>query len=335
MLEFLLGLTLLISLTCYVLTGGADYGAGVLNLTTRGTRATQQSALIDRALAPIWEANHVWLILIVTILFTAFPRVFTLISTRLHIPITLLLIAIVLRGSAFAFRTSDVAYREHRQDGLQRLLRPIFTASSVIAPLMLGIILGAMASGRLALSTDSFMELFVSPWLAPFPILVGVMTLFMFVYLAAVYLVVEAESVALKQDFRLRAFVAWSLLTILTLVILVISRTEAPEVYTAMIHNGYGWTVLAIVGILGLAAGTMIRRHQDRLSRLLAAGYVIALMWGWAVVQYPYLVEPLFTFHDAAPSTTLQVLLITLLIGVIVVFPSLYVLYRLFKGRYL
>ena len=79
----------------------------------------------------------------------------------------------------------------------------------------------------------------------------------------------------------------------------------------------------------------MIRRHQDRLSRLLAAGYVIALLWGWAVVQYPYLVEPLFTFHDAAPSTTLQVLLITLLIGVIVVFPSLYVLYRLFKGRYL
>lgn len=333
MLELLAGIALLLSLTLYVLTGGADYGAGMLNLLARGPRAAQQSALIDRAIAPIWEANHVWLILVVTLLFTAFPQAFALISTRLHIPLTLLLIGIVLRGSAFAFRTNDVTRLEDARDTAQRFWKRVFTASSIFTPLMFGVTIGAIASGRLALPVDSFVHLFVSPWLAPFPLLTGMMASLMFAYLAAVYLVVEAESEELKQDFRRQGFALWMALILLTPVILMVARDGAPEVYSGLVHTVPGRIAIIITTAVGLTAGVAIKRRRDRLSRLLAALFIVALVWGWALSQYPYLVEPVLTIRDSAPPTTLRVMIVSLLAGTVLLFPSLWFLYRLFKAR--
>jgi cytochrome d ubiquinol oxidase subunit II len=130
------------SLVLYVLTGGADYGAGVWTLLTR-RRAHR--AVIDKAIAPIWEANHVWLILVVTILFAGFPPAFALITTVLHVPLTVLLIGIVLRGSAFVFRTHDAGPRS-KEDASQAFWTRVFAASSIVAPLMLGTTIGAVAA---------------------------------------------------------------------------------------------------------------------------------------------------------------------------------------------
>src|SRR5579863_4288818 len=106
-LEVLLGFVIMASLTFYALLGGADYGGGVWDLLARGPRANRQRELIAKAIGPVWEANHVWLILVVVVLFTAFPPAFALIFTSLHVALLLVLLGIVLRGSAFVFRAGS------------------------------------------------------------------------------------------------------------------------------------------------------------------------------------------------------------------------------------
>src|SRR5436853_3282711 len=143
-LEVLLAGAMLVSLTFYVLMGGADYGGGVWDLLAWGPRTRQQRELIAQALGPVWEANHVWLILVIVILFTGFPPAFAAIATALHIPLTLMLIGIVLRGSAFTFRSYD-----RREDNVQRRWGRIFAIASLITPILLGLVVGAIASGEI------------------------------------------------------------------------------------------------------------------------------------------------------------------------------------------
>ena len=138
------------SLVLYALLGGADYGGGVWDLFAFGSRAREQRKLIADAISPVWEANHVWLILVIVILFTAFPPAFAAIATALHIPITLLLIGIVLRGTAFTFRTYDI-----QRDDVQRRWSIMFSIASIITPILLGTTLGAIASGTVRVENGS------------------------------------------------------------------------------------------------------------------------------------------------------------------------------------
>src|SRR5690349_17011908 len=189
------------SLNIYAVTAGADFGGGVWDLLASGDRKDRQRSLIAEAIAPIWEANHVWLILVVVLLFTAFPPAFAQLMTVLHIPLSLLLLGIVLRGSAFTFRSYD-----SRRDSVQRRWGRIFAITSTVTPLLLGTILGAIATGDVGeqspTSGTSFASAYVAPWLSPFPIAVGALALVLFAFLAAVYLTVEAEDDALRDDFR-------------------------------------------------------------------------------------------------------------------------------------
>jgi cytochrome d ubiquinol oxidase subunit II len=187
-LETIIAGVMVASLVLYALLGGADYGGGVWDLFAFGRRAREQRELIAHAIGPVWEANHVWLILVVVILFTAFPPAFAVIATALHIPITLLLIGIVLRGTAFTFRTYDV-----QRDEVQRRWSLIFSIASIITPILLGTILGAVASGDIRVENDVVTSGFLRPWLTPFPLAVGFFALALFAFLAAVYLTVEAE----------------------------------------------------------------------------------------------------------------------------------------------
>src|SRR5712691_10751243 len=151
------------SLILYALLGGADYGGGVWDLFAFGRRAPEQRALIAKAIGPVWEANHVWLILVIVILFTAFPPAFAAISTALHIPLTLLLIGIVLRGATFTFRAHDV-----QRDNVQRRWSLVFSIASIITPLLLGIVLGAIASGTIRVENGVVVSGFLKSWVAPF-----------------------------------------------------------------------------------------------------------------------------------------------------------------------
>src|SRR5215472_1089342 len=190
---------LLISLTIYVLTGGADYGGGVWDLLATGPRKLQQRQFIEHAIGPIWEADHVWLILIVVILFTGFPAAFAAIMTALNVPITLMLVGIVLRGSAFSFRSYGSGDSHARREWGR-----IFAIASLITPALLGITIGAIASGGVSQAPHQLSD-FVMPWLTPFCLSVGAFLVVMFAYLSATYAAYEVPDPELRNDFRLRA----------------------------------------------------------------------------------------------------------------------------------
>src|SRR5689334_16529185 len=213
------------SLVLYALLGGADYGGGVWDLFAFGRRAREQRALIADAISPVWEANHVWLILVIVMLFTAFPPAFAAIATALHIPITLLLIGIVLRGTAFTFRTYDA-----QRDDIQRRWSLIFSIASIMTPILLGTTLGAIASGTIRVENGVVTTGFFDSWLAPFPLAVGFFASALFAFLAAVYLTVEADEHALQEDFRLRALLSGVVVGVLALTVFVLAGTGAPSV---------------------------------------------------------------------------------------------------------
>jgi cytochrome d ubiquinol oxidase subunit II len=329
--DLLLAGMLLVALVLYVLTGGADYGAGVWSLLARGPQGRAHRALIDRAIAPIWEANHVWLILVVTILFAGFPLAYAVISTTLHLPLTALLIGIVLRGSAFVFRTHDAKPVSER-DASQVFWSWIFAASSILAPLMLGTTIGAIASGRLTHRPPTFFESFVAPWLAIFPLLVGCFALALFTYLAAIYLIFESRDRSLQDDFRRRALVCWVLVTAIGVLVLYRSRGGAPEIYAGLTSTIGGRLTLALTAVAGVVSLAGLFRRWFSLARAAAAVQVALIIVGWSASQYPYVIPPDITVAEAAaPASTLRLLIWSLVLGGVVLFPSLYYLYRIFK----
>ena len=333
-LELVLGASLVGALTCYLLTGGADFGAGVWSLFALGKTGHKQRELIDQAIGPIWEANHVWLIIAVTVLFTAFPAAYALITTALHIPLTLMLLGIVLRGTAFAVRTHDVTSRDGGTGALD-IWRYLFAGSSVITPALLGISLGAVASGRLtdALSPGSFTQRFVAPWLAPFPLSVGFLTLTLVAYLAATYLLVEARDPDLRMRFARRAIVSCVAVLLGGGLALWFAQEGAPEIYAGLRHTTVGLMAIGLAIAFHLAGLAALWHLRSRAARACAVGGAVVMLWGWAMSQYPFIVEPHLTIAHAAPLPTLRVLFVSLLVGSLVLFPLLYYLYRIFKFR--
>ena len=224
---------MLVALTVYALLGGADFGAGFWDLTARGDRAEARRELIAHAIGPVWEANHVWLIIVVVLLFTGFPAAFSAIMTGLHVPLSLMLVMIVLRGSAFTFRSYD-----NTEAGKHRWNR-VFSVPSVLTPILLGSIIGAIASGAVGSPPGGTLPLF-STWLAPFPIVVGLFTLALFAYLAAVYLTLEATDLALREDFRRNALIAALVVTALAYAVYLLARSQAPIVFRGLDASPWG-----------------------------------------------------------------------------------------------
>jgi cytochrome d ubiquinol oxidase subunit II len=336
-LELLLGAALVGALTCYLLTGGADFGAGIWSLFALGKSAYKQRALIDKAIGPIWEANHVWLIVAVTILFTAFPAAFSLIAIGLHLPLTVMLVGIVLRGTAFAVRTHDISSSSDGRTKTPEVWRYVFAGSSTMTPALLGISLGAVASGRLAeaLSQGSFVERFVAPWLAPFPLSVGFLTTALVMYLAAVYLLVEAQEPELRQTFARRAIVSGGVVLLAAGTALWLAREGAPEIYAGLAHTTAGLLAILLTVAFHVAALSALWRSRVRAARSYAVAGAVVMFWGWALSQFPFLVEPQLTITHASPLPTLRILWVSLVAGSLVLFPLLYLLYRIFKGRVL
>jgi cytochrome d ubiquinol oxidase subunit II len=319
------------TLNIYALTAGADFGGGAWDLLASGPRRDQQRGLVADAIAPIWEANHVWLILVVVLLFTAFPPVFARLMTLLHIPLSLMLLGIVLRGSAFTFRSYD-----SRRDNVQRRWGRIFALASTGTPLLLGIVVGTIATGSLAISElrpdMSFRTTFVDPWLAPFPIGVGVLALCLFAFLAAVYLTLEATDEALRNDFRRRALGSAAAVALAAVVDLLLARSEAPRLWSGLTTGNLAMVVRVCAALAWVIAVLGLWRRSYRVARSAAAAEVSLMVWGWALGQFPYLVPPDLTIvNAAAPTATLRLLAGALVLGLAVLVPSLRYLFSVFK----
>lgn len=321
---------ILVALTFYVLLGGADFGGGVWDLLASGARKARQRSLIEHAIGPVWEANHVWLILAIVLLFTGFPAAFARLAIALHIPLTLVLVGIVLRGSAFTFRVYGGAQAEERYWGR------IFAVASLATPILLGVAVGAVASGAVGEGGrgrgDGFYGAYVAPWLAPFPIAVGLFALACFAFLAAVYLTLEAREPDLQEDFRRRAIGAGVGVFVTAALGLLLSHRE-PVVGAQLIGAPWAVVLHALTGLTAVAAFVTLWTRAFRAARMCAAAQVALILWGWGLAQYPYLVPPDITIAGAAaPTITLELVLGALGLGAVVLFPSLYYLFRVFKG---
>ncbi|HYU36065.1 MAG TPA: cytochrome d ubiquinol oxidase subunit II [Thermoanaerobaculia bacterium] len=324
-LALVAGLVIVAALDLYAISGGADYGGGVWDLLARGPRAGRQRDLISHAIGPIWEANHVWLILAIVVLFTGFPAAFARITTILHVPFFLMLLGIVARGAAFSFRS----YGSPQGETQGRWGR-VFAVASLITPLLLGTILGAVAAGTVPAEATSAAVFFTS-WLGLFPLSVGLYALIMFAFLAAVYLTVEAEDEELREDFRRRALASGILLGILAAAVLAVAGLRVPEILEDLTRTPWSWALHAFTAAAALGTLFALWRRLYPLARIGAVLQVSLIIWGWAFSQYPHLIEPDLTLWDAAaPHITLKLLLEALALGAVLLVPSFVYLFRVF-----
>jgi cytochrome d ubiquinol oxidase subunit II len=320
-----------VALNAYAVLGGADFGGGVWDLLALGPRKERQRELIAEAIGPVWEANHVWLILAIVLLFTCFPPAFARLGTQLHIPLSLVLIGIVLRGSAFTFWRyggGSAGDAEGRRWG------EVFAVASLITPLLLGTTAGAIASGALAAGAkgDGFYATYVAPWLNPFALSVGLFAVVAFAFLAAVYLTLEARERELQEDFRRRALGSGVALFVAAVLALVLSLDGAPLVRDGLIFAAWAVPLHLLTAAAAITAFAALRARRWRVARAAAAMQVSLILWGWALSQYPYILPPdLSIASAAAPTATLRLVLGAVGLGAVVLLPSLYYLFRVFK----
>jgi cytochrome d ubiquinol oxidase subunit II len=318
---------ILASLALYALLGGADFGGGVWDLLARGPRAAERRRLTAGAIGPVWETNHIWIIVAIVVLFTAFPRAFAVVCTALFVPLTIVLAGIVLRGAAFSFH----AYRLHEERGAG-WWGGVFASASLVTPIFLGIVCGAISSGRIRATEPLEFTGGVTLWLSPFPISVGFLALTSFAFLAAVYLILETKDPGLREEFRRDSFRTAGVLVFLSGLTLALAAVDARAFFRAL--TGSPWSIPLVAAEVAAAAGAIaylaLRRYT--LARACAAAQVSLLLIGWGMAQYPYLVRPDVTVFSAAASPgTLRFLLGALAAGAVLLFPAIFLLLRVFK----
>jgi cytochrome bd ubiquinol oxidase subunit II len=312
-----------VGVTFYALFGGADFGGGFWDLVAGSAeKGERPRELIQRSLTPVWEANHVWLIFVLVILWSAFPPAVSAIFSTLYVPIALAALGIVLRGAGFAFRKQI--------EGLsgRRAMGATFALSSVLTPFFMGAVVGAIATGNVPAdgNGDAF-----SSWLEPLPLLTGAMFVATSAYLAAVFLVGDARRAGetdMERYFVRRALAAAALAGLAAAAGLVALHDEARYVFDRLVDQGLPLVVLSAA--CGLALLAVLLRGGRRPIRPLAAGAVVAVIWGWGVAQFPYLLPTSLRIDQAAaPDPTLTTVFIVFAAAAVLVLPSLALLYAL------
>jgi cytochrome d ubiquinol oxidase subunit II len=318
----------LIGLTAYVVLGGADFGAGFWDLTAGGAeRGAPVRAMIKRAMAPVWEANHVWLIFVLVMLWTAFPEAFGSITSTLAVPLFLASLGIVLRGGAFALKGQAGTIAE------ERALGATFALSSVLVPFFLGAAAGAIAAGEVPVGNAEG-DLWGS-WTGVLPVFVGLLAVATGAHLAAVFLGADSERLGepeLVHRFRARALGSGAAAGALAIAGLVIANSETPRIYDGL-TSGAGLACVVGSALAGVVTLWLVWRGRFEPARYTAAAAVAAIVAGWALAQEPYLLPPELTVDEAAaPDATLAALVIAATIGLALLVPALVWLFRLTLG---
>ena len=310
--------------TMYAVFGGADFGAGVWSLLAgRGERGRRPRELIDWAIGPVWEANHVWLIFVLVVLWTGFSSAFEAIFSTLFIPLSLAALGVVLRGAGFAFH-----HTARRARG-RAMAETLFGLASVLTPFFLGTVVGAIAGGRVP-AGNATGDMWTS-WADPLSLVIGALFVATSAYLAAVFLVSDARRASapdLERYFSNRALVAAVVAGALAAVDLVFLHRDARYIFDRLTDEGLPLVIISAV--CGIGVLVLLHRSVRRGARPLAVGAVAAVIWGWGVAQWPYLLPQKLTITDAAaPSATLTGLLIVFGIAVVLVLPAIGLLYTL------
>lgn len=321
-----------VGVTLYAVFAGADFGAGFWDLLAGGAREGASARhRIEASIAPVWEANHVWLIFVLVILWTGFPAAFAAIASTLYVPLTAAGVGIILRGAGFALRkpVAEVA--------IQRAFGVAFAASSVVTPFFLGAVAGAVASGRVPAGPVETGE--VDPWSAwtgPTSMLGGALAVATCGYLGAVFLAADARrdrELDLAARYRSSGIFAAVGAGALSLGGIAVLRFDAPELYSGLTGRALPLVLLSAIGGLGSVA--LLARRNFVAARAAAVAAVVAVVWGWAAGQYPaLLVGELSITGGAGAPATLTAVLISLGVGALLFVPPLALLLTLHaRGR--
>jgi cytochrome bd ubiquinol oxidase subunit II len=319
-----------LGLTVYALTGGPDLGSGVWSLLARGPRKAAQREVLHHAIAPIWEANHVWLIFVIVILFSAFPRAFSAISIALHIPIALAVLGIVFRGAAFAFHAYGI-YTDRTRERWSR----VFYISSIATPVLLGVVAGALGTGQIRVIDHRVATGFLAGWTTPFAWVVGLFTLSLFATLAGVYLSAEAEDPAVAEDFRSRAIAAELVTGVLAGLVTWRASVEAPLLYERLMQST--WTWLVQIGAAALAVTTLLFLwvRELRFARFTCAAQVAFVVLGWGLAMDRHFVLPdVSVAYSIGYAPVLPAFALAFGGGAVLLIPAFWYLLRVFKAKH-
>ena len=315
------------ALVAYVLTGGADFGAGVWHALVSGPKAPSQRKAIEDAVQPIWEVNQVWLFLVGGIGFAGFPRAFSLIAASLTFPLGIASIGFLIRAGALIWRRTS----QKSQIAWARL----FQASSILTPFFMGICVGAVCSGNIAFDLETgLVQANLSDWLAPFPIVMGLFAVAIFAYLAAVYMTVECDGTELADEFRSKAIASGIMVGAFALLGILLAQEGAPLVLENL--SGETWSIPfhVVTGTAAIAALWALWQRRFRLARGLAVVQVAMVILGWGGSQFPYVVVPHITVASgAADGSVLQRVFVAVIVTLALFIPLLVLFLRTFKRR--
>ncbi len=321
----------LVSIYIYCLLGGADFGAGIIELGEKRKFKERTRHLVSDAMAPIWEANHMWLIIAVVILFNAFPLVYTTLLVSLSIPLILMLIGIILRGTAFTFRHYDAI-----KDSSQELYSKVFEYSSLIVPFFFGLVVGSIVSGNIVTNPSSFYEGYVNPWLNLFSISTGIFVASLFSFIASVFLTSEISDKSILNGFILKskksivAAVAGGLLVFISSIIDNVHFSES--FFGNYLSIGLMLIATACLPLLWKT----LEKGSKWISRILVGAQLLFILGAFYIVYFPTLViirngSSLTFYNSAAPEITINYLGWALIVGSLIIFPALFYLLRVFK----
>lgn len=320
----------LVGLALYAVLGGADFGAGVWQLLAGpGPGGTRIRDHAHHSMAPVWEANHVWLIFVLTVMWTAYPVALGSIASTLGVPLFIAGIGIVFRGAAYALRAGTGSRRELRGIDLA------FSISSVITPFALGTMIGAIAARRVPVGNAAGSLL--GSWTGTLPIVIGVLFVVSGSYLAAVYLAADAArhgEAELEEAFRRRALVAGVVAGAVAVAGLVVVHGDTHFLYRGL-TSGDGLAAVIVSALAGVETLALVWVRRFELARFSAAVAVAAMIAGWALAQQPLLLPGLTIHHAAAGHDTLVAVIVAVIAGGVILFPSLALLFRLVLAGHL
>jgi cytochrome bd ubiquinol oxidase subunit II len=323
-----------VALLLYLLLGGADFGAGIIELFTSEDNKAKTRRISYEAIGPIWEANHMWLIIAIVILFVGFPAIYTTMSVHLHIPLVIMLLGIIARGTAFAFRNYDAV-----TDNMQKVYNKVFVYSSFITPLFLGIIAGSAVSGKIDLHADTFLSAYIFSWLNLFSVAIGLFTVSLCGFIAAIFLIGEAKN----DEVERKRFVRKALQMNIGAVI------SGGLVFISAISDGIPlaeWVFGNPVGIAAVSAATisliilwyLIYKGGSKRLRLLAGFQITMILLTTTYKHYPNIVilkngDYLSLIGNKGTDKTIEALALALLIGSVFILPALFYLIYSFQKR--
>jgi cytochrome d ubiquinol oxidase subunit II len=317
----------LAGLALYTVLGGADFGAGLWQLFAgrdeHGERVREHA---HRSMGPVWEANHVWLIFVLTVFWTAYPEAFGSIASTLAVPLFIALVGIIFRGAAYAFSAGAASARE------SGLIDTIFSLSSILTPFALGAAIGGIASERVPVGNAAG-DLF-SSWLNPTSILIGVLAVATSAYLAAVYLAADAAREGhreLQRDFRLRALGAGVVAGAIAIAGIFIVNADRDMLFDSLL-TGRALPAVIVSALAGIATLALVYRRRFEPARYFAALAVAAIVAGWALSRWPTILPGLTVDEAAAGHDTLVAIVVSVLAGGVILFPALGLLFGLALG---